>query len=149
MWPAALSLLLASAAPVHATFAQPANPVASQPPGRNALGFFVGDWSVVAVDPTNGDELRLCYAVRPFVADKWLSGSGTSDEPGFEARDVWGHDPVSSEVVRTIFDGSGTYAVVRSRGWTGGTLILEGDALSTGGSVRVRETIKQLGRNEF
>ena len=40
-----------------------------------------------------------------------------------------------------IFDGGGTFATVRAPEWDGDRLVLEGDAQSTNGVVRVRETI--------
>ena len=58
-------------------------------------------------------------------------------------------DPTTGEIMRIVFDGSGTYAVVRSPGWTDGRLVLEGDARSAGGTVRVRETIRTVSENEF
>ena len=113
------------------------------------LGYLIGTWHVVSVDPTGGDELAVCYSVQPFVSDKWISGVATSKTPGFGAKDVWGYDRASAELIRTIFDRSGTYAVVRSSGWKGDTLVLEGDAHSAGGTMRVRETIRRVNENEF
>lgn len=120
-------------------------------PGRSdePLRYFVGTWRVVSVDPAGGDDLRVCYSVQPFVGEKWLSGVATSTTPDFGSRDVWGHDRASNELIRTIFDASGTYAVVRSAGWKGDTLVLDGNARSAGGTMRVRETIRRLSDNEF
>jgi hypothetical protein len=113
------------------------------------LRYLVGTWQVVSIDPAGGDELRVCYSVQPFLGEKWISGVATSTSPGFASKDVWGYDGASGELVRTIFDASGTYAVVRSPGWKGDTLILNGDAKSTAGTIRVRETIRRRGENEF
>jgi hypothetical protein len=118
-------------------------------PGRQFLRYLVGSWRVVSVDPGGGDDLRVCYSVRPFVGDKWLSGVATSRTPGFGSKDVWGYDGASGELMRTVFDSSGTYAVVRSHGWKGQVLVLRGEAKSAGGTMQVRETIRRLSGNEF
>ena len=52
-------------------------------------------------------------------------------------------------VVRTIFDSAKTFGTVRSKGWQGDTLVLEGDAVSAQGRVTVRETIQRKGPDEF
>jgi hypothetical protein len=111
--------------------------------------YLVGTWHVVSVDPAGGDDLRVCYSVEPFVGEKWISGVATSKTPGFGSKDVWGFDGASGELFRTIFDASGTYAVVRSPGWKGDTMMLEGDARSGKVTMRVRETIRRLSENEF
>ena len=113
------------------------------------LAFLIGTWRVLSVDPAGGENLHVCYSVKPFVGDKWISGSATSATPGFGSRDVWGEDRASGELVRIIFDTSGTYAVVRSPGWRGDTLVLEGDARSMRGPLRVRETIRRLSADRF
>ena len=113
------------------------------------LRYLIGTWRVVSVDPAGKDELRVCYAIRPFVGDQWISGVATSATPGFGSKDVWGYDRSSGELMRTIFDASGTYAVVRSAGWKGDTLVLDGEARSTGGTMRVRETIRRVNDDEF
>ena len=111
--------------------------------------YLVGTWDVVSVDPGGGEDLRVCYSIRPFVGEKWISGVATSNTPGFGSKDVWGVDGASGELFRTIFDASGTYAVVRSPGWNGDTMMLNGEARSGGGTMRVRETIRRLSDNEF
>ena len=88
-------------------------------------------------------------SIQPFVGDKWLSGVATAKANSVQSKDVWGRDNASGELFRTIFDASGTYAVVRSPGWAGETLVLNGDARSSGGTMRVRETIRRLTANEF
>ena len=62
---------------------------------------------------------------------------------------MWGRDPATGDIIRFVFDGSGVHALVRSRGWTGDTLVLEGDAQSKGGPMRVRETIRRVAPNVF
>ena len=114
-----------------------------------ALRYLVGTWRIVSVDPIGGNDLRVCYLVQPFVGTKWISGVATSPTAGFASKDVWGYDGASGELIRTIFDASGTYAIVRSPGWKGDTLVLDGDAKSAAGTLRVRETIRRLSENEF
>ena len=134
------------AAPAAAsTAARAPEPAAAAPEG---LAFFVGAWDIVATDP-QGTSARFRYEVRPFVGTGWLSGHGRSDPPGEESRDVWGRDEASGELMRIIFDAGGTYAIVRSPGWQGERLVLEGDARSAGGVVRVRETITRLSADSF
>ena len=113
------------------------------------LDYLVGTWRVVSVDPAGGPDLRVCYSVQPFVGKKWISGVAVSATPDFGSKDVWGYDGASGELMRTVFDASGTYAVVRSSGWQSDTLVLEGDARSAGGKMRVRETIHRLSENAF
>ena len=111
--------------------------------------YLVGSWRVVSVHPAAGDDLHVCYRVEPFVGTKWILGVATSKTPGFELKDVWGVDGASGELFRSIFDASGTYAVVRSPGWKGDSMILNGDARSDRGAIPVRETIRRLSENEF
>jgi len=111
--------------------------------------YLVGTWRVVSVDPSGGEDLHVCYSIQPFVGSKWISGEATSVTAGFGSKDIWGIDEASGELFRTIFDASGTYAVVRSAAWKGDTMVLVGDARSAGGPMRVRETIRRLSKNEF
>lgn len=129
--------------------AQSTQPSLVAPSVREALTYLVGRWEITATDPKTGTTSRIIYSVQPFVRDTWISGAGKSEELGFESKDIWGKDPVSGEVIRTIFDSSGTYAVVRSPGWKNGTLVLEGDARLANGAVRVRETIRRINADEF
>lgn len=144
-----------AAAPAQAPAGQAAQgeqrPAAAAPAaGSDAnLSYFVGRWDISATDPGNGSTERFSYEVRPLVGSAWISGRGRSEELGSESSDVWGRDAASGELMRIIFDGSGTYAIVRSTGWQGERLVLEGDARSSGGVVRVRETITRLGENSF
>lgn len=118
-------------------------------PDSNALDALVGQWEVEATDPTTGKTEKIRYDVRRFVGQAWLSGTGQSADPVFQSKDVWGHDPITKEVIRIVFLGSGTYAIIRSPGWKNGTLVLEGDARSADGIMRVRETIRWVNRDEF
>ena len=113
------------------------------------LDYFVGTWLAIATDPSNGSELRVRYTVRPAVGGKWYLGAARGISTPDESHDVWGKDPLSKEIVRTIFDASGVYAVVRSKGWSGDTLILEGEGWTAQGPIKVRETIVRVSRDEF
>ena len=114
-----------------------------------SLDALIGQWQVEATDPATGKSEKLRYDVRRFAGQAWLSGTGQSEDPGFESRDVWGIDPITKEVIRIVFLGSGTYAIVRSPGWKDRTLVLEGDARSASGVMRVRETIEWVNHDEF
>jgi hypothetical protein len=114
------------------------------------LDYIVGRWEVEATDPKTGQVEKIGYEVQRFVGSAWVSGNAQSADPGFAAKDVWGHDPLTGEVIRIVFDSSGTYAIVRSPGWKeDGTLVLEGDARSANGIVQVRETIRRISADEF
>jgi hypothetical protein len=134
---------------IWAALALATNGIEDRPVLGETLQYLVGTWRVVSVDPAGGSDLRVCYLVQPFVGKKWISGVATSATRNFGSKDVWGYDRASGEVIRTVFDVSGTYAVVRSRGWQGDTLVLDGDARSAGGSMRVRETIRRLSDHKF
>ncbi|CAN7584554.1 hypothetical protein LJR219_004326 [Phenylobacterium sp. LjRoot219] len=113
------------------------------------LRYFVGHWNVASKDPASGEVLQLEYSIEPTRGGAWLAGLSVSKDGSLSARDMWGRDPLTGEVIRVIFDGSGTFATVRSRGWTGDKLVLEGEARSKGGTVRVRETISRLSPQQF
>jgi hypothetical protein len=134
----------ATAEPTKATPAAPAAQAA--PPG---LEYLVGNWSVSARDPGTGETFTIGYRVEPTLGGAWLAGSAEAPELGFRARDIWGLDQRTGEIMRIVFDGSGVYGIYRSRGWQGDTLVLEGEALSKGGATRSRETIRRLGPREF
>lgn len=87
------------------------------------------------------------YRVQTVAGGAWLRG--VAEGPDLRATDMWGRDPRTGEVIRVVFDGSGVYAVVRSKGWAEDTLVLEGDVQREGGPLRVRETIKRIGPDEF
>ena len=147
LFPAAVMWMAVLASPVVAADDKP-RPVIE--PNSPMLDYIVGRWEVEATDPATGHVEKIGYEVQRFVGSAWVSGTAKSAEPGFSAKDVWGHDPLTREVVRLVFDSSGTYAIVRSPGWQpDGTLVLEGDARSANGIVRVRETIRRISANEF
>ena len=122
---------------------------AEVPAAPEGLGYFVGDWSASARDPGDGSTVVVSYKVAPALDGAWLAGEAESADLSLRSRDVWGRDPATGEVMRTIFDKSGVYGVVRSRGWEGDRLVLEGEARSKGGTIRVRETISRVGPGEF
>ena len=113
------------------------------------LRYFVGRWDVASKDPASGEVLQVDYSIEAAPGGAWLAGSAISKDGTVSARDMWGRDPLTGEVIRVIFDGGGTFATVRSPGWAGDRLVLEGEARSTGGTVRVRETISRLSPQRF
>jgi hypothetical protein len=113
------------------------------------LGYFLGHWNVTSKDPASGEVLQVDYRIEAAPGGAWLAGSATSKDSSVNARDMWGRDPLTGEVIRVIFDGSGTFATVRSPGWAGDRLVLEGEARSKGGTVRVRETISRVSPQRF
>ena len=114
-----------------------------------SLSYFAGAWDILATTPGSNDVTRYIYEVEPWIRPNWLSGHGRSVPSGEESRDVWGRDGTTGELMRIIFADNGTHAIVRSAGWQGNRLVLEGDARSAGGVVRVRETIERLDHNRF
>lgn len=113
------------------------------------LAFFAGNWSAAVEDPRNGERSTLTYRVEPVLNGEWLAGYGHSPELKLTMRDMWGRDPISREIFRTIFDSQGIYGVVRSAGWNGDVLVLEGEARTDQGAVPVRETITRTGPSTF
>jgi hypothetical protein len=113
------------------------------------LQYFIGAWHASMVDPRSGTRATLSYSVEPALSGAWIEGRGHSPELKLWVRDFWGHDPVSGEIVRMIFDSQGLQGTVRSSGWAGDVLVLEGDARTPGGVVRVRETITRVDRGTF
>jgi hypothetical protein len=113
------------------------------------LEFLVGRWKVASNDPANGEVLQVDYTIEKAPGGRWLAGASSSKDRSINARDIWGRDPLTGEVIRVIFDGSGTFATVRSHGWTGDKLVLEGEARSRSGTVRVRETISRVSPRSF
>jgi hypothetical protein len=113
------------------------------------LNYFVGRWDVASKDPANGEVLQVDYTIEKAPGGAWLAGASVSRDQSISARDMWGRDPLTGELMRVIFDGSGTFATIRSPGWTDDKLVLEGEARSKGGTVRVRETISRLSPERF
>ena len=132
------------------------SPVAAQDaPGGTAsapaegLRYFAGDWRVSSRDPRTGETEAMRYRVEPVLDGTWFAGAGSSDKPGFQARDMWGRDQATGDIIRVIFDGSGAFVVMRSPGWKGDTLVLEGDSSHLKGNTPLRQTITRLGPREF
>ena len=113
------------------------------------LDYFVGHWIAEAKDPSTGKTFTLDYRIEPALRGQWYVGTGSAAALGLEIHDLWGKDAVTGEIVRTIFDSAKTFGTVRSKGWQGDTLVLEGDAVSAQGRVTVRETIQRKGPDEF
>lgn len=113
------------------------------------LDYFVGRWRAEAKNPQNGTTFELDYSIEPALQGRWYVGTGHAPALGLEIHDLWGKDPVSGEIVRTIFDSQNTFGTVRSRGWNGDVLVLEGDAMTAQGTTTVRETITRKGADEF
>jgi hypothetical protein len=115
----------------------------------DSLAYFVGEWRVSARDPGTGETLELSYVVERTEGGAWFAGRGGASDGAFAARDMWGRDPQTGDVIRVIFDGGGTFATVRAPAWDGDRLVLEGDAQSANGVVRVRETITRITSDRF
>jgi hypothetical protein len=113
------------------------------------LDYFVGRWDVASKDAASGEILQVDYTIEKAAGGAWLAGASASRDRSINARDMWGRDPLTGEVIRVVFDGSGTMATVRSPGWSGDKLVLEGEARSMGGKVRVRETISRVSPQRF
>jgi hypothetical protein len=141
-----LTLALAGAAAWPAWGQPPSAQAPSDPPG---VEYMVGDWIVSAADPATGETVAADYKVEKLPGSPWLSGAGLSADRTINARDVWGRDPLTREIVRVVFDASGAFATVRSPGWAGDRLVLEGEVRSAGGTLRVRESITRLGPDRF
>lgn len=124
-------------------------PAAASAVASAGLDYFAGSWIVSAKDPNTGEVTKIPYRVEPTLGGAWLTGFAESAELGFRASDMWGRDSRTGEIMRLIFDDRGVYSIIRSPGWDGDTLVLEGDAHSQGGAVRVRETIRRIGAKEF
>lgn len=135
--------LAAMAVVLHLTLAGAA---AAQP---KDLNYFLGRWDVASKDPASGEILQVDYTIEAAPGGAWLAGASVAKDGSLSARDMWGRDPMTGEVIRVIFDGSGTFAMVRSPGWVGDKLVLEGEARSKGGMVRVREIISRISPQRF
>ena len=148
----ALAAAASAMAPARAAIAgsQAAGPGGSPAPAAaRGVEFLLGAWDILATTPGTDERIRFRYEVRPLLGAVWLSGHGRSADGTLESRDVWGRDAQSGQLIRVIFDGSGTWATMRSPGWQGERLVLEGEARSEGGALRVRETIERRGGDAF
>ncbi|HEX8232106.1 MAG TPA: hypothetical protein VF559_01995 [Caulobacteraceae bacterium] len=139
---------LAVAAMGGAAAAQEGTPAAAKPAASD-LQYFVGQWRVAARDPRTGKTEAMTYRVEPVLSGTWFAGAGASEQPGFQARDMWGRDPSTGGVIRMAFDGGGSFASLSSPGRKGDTLVLEGEARHEGGTTRVHQTITRVGPDEF
>jgi hypothetical protein len=148
---AALAILIpvALAAAAHAGTPAPNAPAAPAAAKAEGLDYFAGRWRVTARDPGAQETLQIGYMVEATPGGAWLAGSAAAADGSLNARDMWGRDPLSGEIIRVVFDGSGTFATVRSPGWRGDVLVLEGEARSPGGIVRIRETITRRSPTRF
>lgn len=113
------------------------------------LAYFAGHWSATMEDPRNGERATLTYRVEPVLSGLWLAGYGHSPELNLTVRDMWGRDPVSGEIFRSVFDSQGVHGMIRSAGWKGDVLVLEGEARTPQGEVKVRETITRIDASSF
>lgn len=114
-----------------------------------ALDYFIGAWRAEAENPMNGERFTLDYTVAPLPGGQWYLGSGHAPKLGLHIHDVWGIDPISGDITRTIFDSQQTTGTVTSKGWSGDALVLQGDARAKQGIVTVRETITKVSASEF
>ena len=113
------------------------------------LQFLVGSWRITVREPGASDVTVVNYKVEPAPGGKWLTGNAGSADLSIRAKDSWGIDPGSGQILRFIFDSSGAYGLVWSQGWKGDQLVLEGEAMSEGGPTKVRETITRRGPDRF
>ncbi len=109
------------------------------------IAYFVGDWTATAENPSTKQSFTLRYTVKPALGGVWLEGTGFAKELGLEIRDYWGVT-ADGEITRTLFDSSGITGTVRSKGWSGEVLVLEG---TIDAGARVRETITRRGARAF
>lgn len=149
LWLGLLCASFAGSLAAGAAAAQDVAPSAAKAAAATDLQYFVGEWRVAARDPRNGKTEAMTYRVEPVLGGTWFAGAGASEEPGFQARDMWGRDPVSGGVMRLAFDGGGSFAQLSSPGWKGDTLVLEGEARHEGGTTRLRQTITRQGPHQF
>jgi hypothetical protein len=153
--PLLLSPALACAAPARDTGvlarAAPAAPggTPAKALAPQGLEYFIGSWRADAVDPGTGETLTLSYRVEPTPGGSWVAGFAESGDGAIQSRDMWGRDPLTGGILRVIFNGNGAFATVRSPGWVGDTLVLEGESSAEGRTLRLRETITRVGPDAF
>ena len=127
----------------------PGKSVSSTPACGKDLDYLVGTWDIEATEPGAKEPVHFQYEVRPLVGTAWIAGRGKAKKGEEESSDVWGRDASTGEIMRVIFDKSGTYALMRGAGWQDGRLVLNGEARSAGGTIKVRETISCIDQNRF
>jgi hypothetical protein len=113
------------------------------------LEYFIGHWRAGVENPATGQRFTLTYDVEPALSGVWLQGSGHAPELNLWVRDLWGHDASTGQIVRVVFDNQGVHGVVRSAGWNGDVLVLQGEAHTASGVVTVRETITRIDETAF
>jgi len=119
-------------------------------PSVAPLAPMVGAWRVDGKNPETGAPFELDYRITPMLDGAWLRGVGSAPRLGLHIEDVWGKDPRTGEIVRVLFDSLGTFATVRSKGWVGPALVLEGEATGADGkSEPVRETLTRVSEDEL
>lgn len=144
-------LLILAATGVLATpaLAQTPMPAPAAPAPAPGVEYLVGDWRITGEDPVTRGTFTADYRVEQFPGSPWISGQGLSADRTINARDVWGRDPLTGEIIRVVFDASGATGTVRSPGWAGDTLVLEGEIRSKGGAQRLRQSITKQGPDQF
>lgn len=108
----------------------------------------LGTWDVDASNP-DGSRLRFSYEVSTTLGGAWASGRAVVPALQIEARDFWRLDPAASQIVRVYLDSQGSYGVLRSPGWQGDTLQLQGQLTDKGVPTPVRETLRRAGPAEL
>ena len=147
---AALLLALGLACGGGAVAPAPAAPASPAPTVKHPeLAYFVGTWRATARNPQTGQSFELDYVAEPVLGGAWLAGTGEAPALGLTIRDLWGRDPQTGGILRVVFDSQGTFGTVRSPGWSGDTLVLEGEAAQGDQRVRVRETITRRDEASF
>lgn len=141
----ALALTSACAAP-RATAPPAAPPRASLAAELTPLAFFAGHWDarVKGADSVSA----IAWSVEPALGGRWLAGHARAEPAGIEARDYWTVRS-NGEIVRLYLDSAGTAGEIRSPGWRGPALTLEGWFSDGGERLRVRENITRLGPDRF
>jgi hypothetical protein len=94
------------------------------------LSELAGRWYVRAENPRTGGKFTLQYVLTPILGGRWVRGVGQSEELMLQVEDLWGKDPVTGDLLRVVFDSSGTYGELRSKGWDNQTLTFLGNARS-------------------
>lgn len=118
--------------------------VAEAGPEPAALSYFEGAWQVDA--NMGGQTVPFTYRVTA-IAPTWLVGTGHVPALNLDVRDIW--LLTTDGIARIIVQSDGAWGLVRSRGWLGDTLVLEGRVMASGTSQPIRETITRTGPTSF